>query len=169
MLKRVACRDEPSRSFHQKNVKWAVFIQRFSSLQTTQSAFTTQVVIHSFTHILTLTASLQSSSTKCQSAYQELMHMYSHIIGTAIGSNLRFSILPKNTSMSKPEELRIDPPTFRLVYNSLLLLSYSCHILQSPSALWSFFSLFTLFFSFRAQELFSHQPHFQQQLAAVKF
>ncbi|XP_067467834.1 large proline-rich protein BAG6 isoform X2 [Thunnus thynnus] len=65
---------------------------------------------------------------------QQFTQMASHILrcsdshtdGTAIGSNLGFSILAKDTSTCGLEELGIELPIFQLVDNLLYLLSHSC-------------------------------------------
>ncbi len=51
-------------------------------------------------------------------------HTHTHTNGTAIGSNLELSILPKDTSICRPEESGIELPTFWLVDEPLHLLNY---------------------------------------------
>ncbi len=60
--------------------------------------------------------------------YQELTcssGTHSHTNGTAMGSNLGFSISPKDTSTCIAEEPGIDPPTFWFLDDPLCLLSHS--------------------------------------------
>ncbi len=80
--------------------KWTVFIQCLSGISTTQSVFTAQVSIHSFTR----THSDMKGRCllyKSRPAHQEHIHTHSH---TNSLSNFGFSILLKDTLTRRPED-----------------------------------------------------------------
>ena len=64
-------------------------------------------------HSRPLKALLQlHSHTNDRQLHQKRIHAHSHTDGTTIGGNVRFSVLPKDTSACRPVEPGIEPPTF---------------------------------------------------------
>ncbi len=58
--------------------QWTAFIWCFWSFLTTRSTFTTQVIIHPFTHTHSHTLRAGGFSTKSHPAHQELIHTVTH-------------------------------------------------------------------------------------------
>ncbi len=76
-----------------------------------------------FLVFLTTLSTLQQKSAFTHSH----THIHTHTFTHQWGSNLGFSILPKDTSKCRPEEPGIKPPTFCLVADLLYLLSHINH------------------------------------------